>query len=125
MPAPHNRWRREPQVFATDERPGANTFVYCKGCGKQLESRARVSQPRAAITSMMCEPCCEIHGHQLMPSPGSPTFCYRCGRPDQLFVSDGFSPVTYHVCPNCVPDVANRYRAHDFETPKPAVPEAT
>src|SRR5947209_3377511 len=126
MAAMVNRSRREPEVFAVDVRPGANAHVYCKGCGKPLESRARVSQPRAVVSAMMCEPCQEEHGHALIPKSGSPTFCYRCGGPDELFVSLDTSPITYHVCPRCVPDRAARYRAGDFETPeRTAVPTAT
>lgn len=123
MPAPYNRLRREPEVFAVDPRPGADTFVYCKGCGSPLEARARVSQPRAVIAFMMCEACREIHGHQLIPMPGAVTYCYRCGGPDDVFVTAGTSPITYHVCPRCVPDRAARYRVKNFEAPPPSIPE--
>jgi hypothetical protein len=119
MPSSNPWRRREPEHFAADSRPDADTFVYCKGCGEPLESRSRVSQPRAVITFMMCSSCRETHGHALMPGPGSPTFCYRCGGSDELYVTGGISPATYHVCPRCVPDRAARYRAHDFEVPQP------
>lgn len=121
---PYNRAHREPEVFAVDTRPGADGFVYCKGCGTELEGRGRVSQPRARVSFMMCESCREKHGHDLMPMPGSPTFCYRCGGKDEIFVGSGIAPITYHVCPRCVPERAARYRAHDFETPERVV-EAT
>ena len=117
MSSYRTRWH-EPEVFAADLRPGADTFVYCKGCGKPLEGRTRVAQRRAVIESMMCEACQAIHGHQLMPSPGAPTFCYRCGGADELFIAGGVSPVTYHVCPRCIPERAARYRAGDFEAPQ-------
>jgi NMD protein affecting ribosome stability and mRNA decay len=104
-------------VFAPDDRPGADTFVYCKGCGTPLEGRARLAKPKASVDTMMCDSCIEIHGHRLMPKPGSPTFCYRCGGPEDLFESPGISPTLYHVCPRCLPERVARYRSGDFETP--------
>ncbi|GAC1508381.1 MAG: hypothetical protein NVS2B16_05150 [Chloroflexota bacterium] len=93
--------------------------MYCKGCGVSLQDRVNVPR-RAVVITMMCDPCREKHGHDLMPTPGAPTFCYRCGRPDELFVMGGISPVTYHVCPHCVPERAARYRTGDFEVPAPS-----
>jgi hypothetical protein len=112
-----NRPRSEPEVFAPDTRPGADEFVYCKGCGKQLESRARLSKPKAQVDTMMCPECVEKHGHALMPSPGSPTFCYRCGGPEEVYEAGGISPAIYHICPRCLPDRRARYQAGDFEVP--------
>jgi hypothetical protein len=66
---------------------------------------------------MMCESCIEKHGHRLMPKPGSPTFCYRCGRAEQVYVAPGISPTLYHVCPRCLPERVARYEAGNFETP--------
>lgn len=97
------------------------SFVYCKGCGTQLESRTRL-KPRTVVQTMMCEPCRERHGHSLVPAPGEPTFCYRCGGPEEVFVSPGFAPATYHICPRCLPDRYQRYSAGDFEPP-PKEPE--
>lgn len=127
MPASSNRPRSEPDVFAPDTRPGADAFVYCKGCGTQLESRARLTKPKAVVDTMMCEKCIEIHGHPLMPKPGSPTFCYRCGGPEETFEAPGISPAIYHLCPRCLPERAARYRSGDFETPmrQPGAPEET
>jgi hypothetical protein len=71
---------------------------------------------------MMCESCRNLHSHQLVPTPGSPSFCYRCGEPDAVFVEKGFSPATYRICPRCLPDRAARYRAGNFAVPK-IVPE--
>jgi hypothetical protein len=107
----------EPVAFAEDTRPGAAAYVYCKGCGQPLESRDRFSRSRVVVTVMMCDACREKHGHELMPMPGAPTFCYRCGDPEDVFVTSGLPPVTYHVCSRCLPDRAARYRAGDFDTP--------
>jgi hypothetical protein len=112
-----NRPRSAPDVFAPDTRPGADEFVYCKGCGQPLESRARLSKPKVVVDTMMCEACREVHGHALMPSPGSPTHCYRCGGLEEIFEGPGISPVIYHVCPRCLPERVARYRKGDFETP--------
>jgi hypothetical protein len=120
VPVSRNRADREPEAFAPDTRPGADTYVYCKGCGKPLESRSRLTKPRVVIDAMMCEACQEIHGHALMPSPGAPTFCYRCGRPEVVFIEPGTTPITHHVCPHCLPDRAARYGAGDFSDPSRA-----
>lgn len=117
MATSSNRPRSEPEVFAPDDRPGADAFVYCKGCGTQLEGRARLSKPKAVVDTMMCEPCIEKHGHALMPSPGSPTFCYRCGGPEEIYIAPGISPAIHHICPRCLPERTARYKAGDFETP--------
>lgn len=117
MPPTNNRPRSEPEVFAPDTRPGADNFVYCKGCGTQLEGRARLSKPKAVVDTMMCEACVEKHGHPLMPSPGSPTFCYRCGGAEEVYEAPGISPAIYHICSRCLPERAARYRKGDFETP--------
>jgi hypothetical protein len=109
------RPQRVPEVFAEDARPGADTRVYCKGCGDPLDGHPRHMSGRTPVTVMMCDSCRERHGHDLMPSAGSPSFCYRCGGADEVFVSAGQSPITYHVCPRCVPDRAARYRAGQFE----------
>lgn len=103
------------QVSAT-QNPDA--WVYCKGCGQPLESRSRL-KPRAVVDAMMCEPCRQKHGHALVPAPGEPTFCYRCGTPEDTFVSGDFSPATYHVCPKCLPDRHARYSVGNFEPPEP------
>lgn len=110
---PSTRTQRDAGAAVSD----GEAFVYCKGCGTQLESRARLSKPRAVVDSMMCEPCREKHGHALMPRPGEPTFCYRCGREEEVFVAPGISPATYHICAHCLPDRYERYKAGDFETP--------
>jgi len=120
----NSRPQREPEIFAPDERPGANEFVYCKGCGIQLESRARLSKPKAVVSAMMCEPCQEKHGHALMPLPGSPTFCYRCGQAEEVFIAPGTSPAVHHLCSRCLPERAARYRAGDFERPVKVLPPA-
>src|SRR5438270_10041194 len=65
------RSRPEPEIFATDMRPGADAFVYCKGCGVSLPGQARYQRAKAAITTMMCEECQIRHGHALMPMPGT------------------------------------------------------
>jgi len=108
---------REPEAFAPDMRPGADAYVYCKGCGAPLEERSRLSKPRAVVDVMMCEACQEKHGHCLMPVSGAPTYCYRCGTLEEVFVEPGQSPITRHVCPRCLPDRVARYRAGDFEEP--------
>jgi hypothetical protein len=118
VPPISNRPQYEPDNFAPDSRPGADTFVYCKGCGTQLESRARLSKPRAVVDTMMCEACVEKHGHPLMPSPGSQSYCYRCGGPEKTFTEPGTTtPVIHHICPRCLPERAARYTKGDFETP--------
>src|SRR5579859_3773696 len=82
-------WQRGiPEVFSPDLRPGADTYVYCKGCGQPLERRDRFTRPKPSVSCMMCESCREMHGHDLVPTPGAPTFCYRCGGPDELFVAE-------------------------------------
>lgn len=115
-PAP----RRVPEVFADDQRPGASEYVYCKGCGQPLESRDRFSRSRVSVTVMMCESCREQHGHDLIPTAGSTTYCYRCGGPDEIFVTKGLWPETHHVCPRCLPERAARYRSGDFAPPERA-----
>ena len=117
MATSSNRPRSEPDVFAPDNRPGADTFVYCKGCGTQLESRARLSKPKAVVDTMMCPSCVEKFGHPLMPSPGAPTFCYRCGGAEEVYHATGIAPATYHICPRCLPERTARYRSGDFEVP--------
>lgn len=109
--------RRVPEIFSEDARPGASDFVYCKGCGQPLERRDRFSRSRPVVTVMMCDPCRELHGHDLIPMSGSATFCYRCGGPDEVFVTTGLWPETHHVCPRCLPERAARYRSGDFEPP--------
>jgi hypothetical protein len=66
---------------------------------------------------MMCEACRGIHHHSLMPQPGSPTYCYRCGTLEEVFIEPGTSPATHHVCPRCLPDRVVRYRSGDFAEP--------
>ena len=119
MATSRNRAEREPQVFAQDTRPGADSYVYCKGCGTPLESRERLAKPRAIVAVMMCQACREEHGHDLMPSPGAPTFCYRCGRLEEIAIEPGTTPITHHICPHCLPERAARYRAGDFSDPQP------
>jgi hypothetical protein len=123
MNLPRHPWRREPEGFAADPRPGANQFVYCKGCGEVLEGRAPITRRSKVVQFMMCEACRTLHGHPLAPAPGSPSFCYRCGGPDELFVSTESSPATYRVCPRCAPARAARYRAQDFEPPATVPPK--
>jgi NMD protein affecting ribosome stability and mRNA decay len=112
---PHEQ--RVQEGFAPDPRPGADALLYCKGCGQPLNERRKSAGTRHNVTVMMCDSCREIHGNDLAPSPGSPTFCYRCGGPDELFVTNDTWPATYHVCPRCLPERAARYRAGDFEQP--------
>ncbi|GAC1520252.1 MAG: hypothetical protein NVS2B16_27190 [Chloroflexota bacterium] len=111
------RAQRIPEVFTADERPGADVRVYCKGCGVALTGEVRHQKPKVAVTVMMCEDCQTQHGHALMPLPGAPSFCYRCGEPDTLVVEEGFSPVTHRLCPRCVPERLARYSAGNFRTP--------
>lgn len=112
-----------PQSFAPDTRPGADEFVYCKGCGQPLDDQPRLAGHRAVVSVMMCTACCQTHGHQLMPKPGAPSYCYRCGSLDEVFVESGMAPATYHVCPRCVPERAARYRGGHFgPPPDPAIP---
>lgn len=110
--------RRVPEIFVDDPRPGASGYVYCKGCGTPLESRDRFSRSKQAVSVMMCDRCRERHGHDLIPTPGSATFCYRCGGPDEIFITTDFSPVTHHVCPRCLPERAARYRSGNFAPPE-------
>jgi hypothetical protein len=114
-----NRAHRVPTVFAPDTREGADAFVYCKGCGAKLAGRLRHPERKVLITVMMCEACCEQHEHQLVPPPWAPSFCYRCGDPEDVFVEGDFAPVTYHLCARCMPDRVARYRAGDFVPPPP------
>ncbi|HLJ66358.1 MAG TPA: hypothetical protein VKX16_03240 [Chloroflexota bacterium] len=114
--------RRVPEIFADDPRPGASDFVYCKGCGEPLESRDRFTRAGPVVAVMMCDACRTAHGHDLIPSSGSATFCYRCGGPDEIFVTKGRWPETHHVCPRCLPSRAVRYRAGNFA---PLQPQAT
>lgn len=113
MAMPSNRAQRE----STATAPESGAYVYCKGCGTQLESRTKL-KPRAVVEAMMCAPCREKHGHALVPAPGEPTFCYRCGTPEETFVSSGFAPATYHICPQCLPERYARYKAGNFEPPE-------
>lgn len=123
MPPTNNRHQHEPDNFAPDERPGADTFVYCKGCGTRLVNRSRLQKPKVVVDVMMCEPCRVKHGHRLMPTPGSPTFCYRYGRSEEIYVEPGITPATHQLCSRCLPERAARYREGNFEIPlkQPAV----
>jgi hypothetical protein len=94
--------------------------VYCKGCGTPLNGQERVSKTRQKVITMMCETCRVEHGHDLIPRAGSPTFCYRCGGPDEVFTATDLASSVYHVCPRCLPDRAERYRRGDFDPPAPA-----
>lgn len=102
----------------TTTRAPTDAFVYCKGCGTQLESRSRLQKPRAVVEFMMCEPCREKHGHALMPSPGAPTFCYRCGQEEEVFIEPSTTPITHHLCIRCLPERAERYRRGEFGIPE-------
>jgi hypothetical protein len=106
---------RVPQVFEPDLRPDADSFVYCKGCGEALPGEARHQPPRVKVVVMMCAGCRAIHSHPLIPRPGAPSFCYRCGTRDEILVERGTWPVTHHVCPRCLPTKAARYRAGNFQ----------
>jgi hypothetical protein len=110
-----SRYQRIPMVFEPDLRPDADSFVYCKGCGHPLSGEPRRQQPRVPVAVMMCEPCRQRHGHALIPRPGAPSFCYRCGAQDEIFIEGGMAPVTHHVCPRCVPERAARYRGGNFK----------
>lgn len=112
------------QSVTRETRSSSESFVYCKGCGTQLESRSRLQKPRVVVDFMMCESCREIHGHALMPSPGSPTFCYRCGQEEEIFMEPSITPITHHVCTRCLPERAERYRRGEFGTPE-KVPDET
>ena len=114
MPTARNRAESR-EAPAPDKRPGADAYVYCKGCGTPLESRARLTKPRPVVEVMMCESCVREHNHPLIPTPGAPTFCYRCGSPEEVFIEPGTPPVTHHICERCLPDRAARYRAGNFE----------
>ena len=124
MSVSRNSPQGPPEPFTPDLRPGADAYVYCKGCGTRLEERARLAKPRAVVDVMMCEPCQQKHGHQLMPVSGAPTYCYRCGTLEEVFIEPGQSPITRYVCPRCLPDRVARYRAGDFEDPRLAQAEA-
>ena len=113
-----SRTQRIPEVFVADTRPGADQFVYCKGCGISLSDQPRHQERRVTVTTMMCEACQQRHGHALMPQAGAPTFCFRCGGRDVIVVEGGFSPVTHHLCPRCVPDRLARFRSGNFRTPQ-------
>jgi hypothetical protein len=121
VPATKDRVKEQDEKIVRETRQG-DAFVYCKGCGKQLESRSKLQKPRVHVEYMMCGTCREQHGHALMPSPGSPTYCYRCGKKEEIFIEPGISPITHHVCVDCLPDRAQRYRAGDF-APPPKEPE--
>lgn len=122
MPNTSSRSTRQPAT-ATAGEPATELFVYCKGCGRQLESRARLTKPKPVVDRMMCEECERIHGHPLIPRPGAQTYCYRCGTPEDTFIAPGISPTTHHVCPTCLPDRHRRYGEGNFEEPPPE-PEA-
>jgi hypothetical protein len=122
MPPYMNRGHRVPTVFAPDTRAGADAFVYCKGCGHQLAGELRHQERREVINVMMCESCRQLHGHQLAPPVGAPSFCYRCGSQEEIFIEQEFAPVTHHLCPRCMPDRVARYRAGDFIAPAPVPP---
>ena len=100
--------------FQPDPRPDADKFVYCKGCGEPLVGERRHQPARVVVAVMMCEDCQKKHGHELIPRSGSPSFCYRCGSPDEIFVERGTSPITHHVCPRCLPERAARFRTGNF-----------
>ena len=127
MPVSKNRTERETDAVAAGSRADGDSYVYCKGCGTPLESRARLTKPRAVVDVMMCESCQQIHGHPLMPTPGAPTFCYRCGGPEEVFIEPSpTTPVTHHICPRCLPERHARFRAGDFAEPQPGpAPEAS
>src|SRR3954447_23348041 len=108
-----------PMQFEPDPRPGADAHVYCKGCGHPLDGELRHQPSRVQVTTMMCEACREIHGHALIPKPGTRSFCYRCGAEDEIFIERGTWPMTHHVCPRCHPARADRYRAGNFTAPEP------
>src|SRR5437588_780617 len=90
-------------------QPGGRSQV------ERADGQPRHMSGRTPVTVMMCDDCRERYGHDLMPAAGAPSFCYRCGTRDEVFISEGQSPITYHVCPRCVPDRAARYRAGQFE----------
>jgi hypothetical protein len=116
---PYTRPPRVPQEFEPDPRPDADSFVYCKGCGEQLLGEARHQPPRVKVAVMMCADCREIHGHPLIPRWGAPSFCYRCGTRDEIFVERGTLPARHHVCPRCLPTKAARYRIGNFKKVDP------
>jgi hypothetical protein len=93
-------------------------FVYCKGCGVPLTGEPRYLPPRAAVTIMMCGACRQTHKHALIPTTGSPTYCYRCGGRDEIFVERAQAPITHHVCSRCLPERAARYRSGNFKKPE-------
>jgi hypothetical protein len=124
VPTPSDRSRRDTQSTVVENRPEPNAYVYCKGCGAQLEDRSRLQRPKVMIEAMMCEPCQSQHNHALMPSPGSPTYCYRCGTLEEIVMEPSTTPITHHVCPACLPDRLERYRAGDFAPPPKAPAEA-
>ena len=117
--SPRALQRHTPMEFTPDARPGADTYVYCKGCGQPLQGHDRIARTKHKVLTMMCDSCREVHGHDLIPKAGSPTFCYRCGGPDEVFVANDQASSVYHVCPRCLPDRAERYRRGDFEPPPP------
>jgi hypothetical protein len=125
MPYGSERARRVAPVFAPDDRSGADLYVYCKGCGQPLEGQPRHAAQGKRISTMMCAPCREFHGHDLVPRSDAPSFCYRCGGEDEVFIEEDIRPITHRVCPRCVPERAERYRAGDFATPvpPPALPQ--
>lgn len=122
MPATKDRVKEQSEQIVRESRPSGDSFVYCKGCGKQLESRSKLQKPRVVVEYMMCEQCRDEHRHALMPSPGPPTYCYRCGKKEEIFIEPGISPITHHVCVDCLPERAQRYLAGDF-APPPKEPE--
>lgn len=119
---PRSLYRRTtPQTFEPDSRPGADTHVYCKGCGQILGGQARRPPGRAKVTTMMCDECQTRYEHDLIPSSGAPSYCFRCGGLDEVFVATEFAPTTYRICPRCVPERAARFRSGDFEPVVPSV----
>src|SRR5947209_364751 len=121
MSMSYSRQPRIPMVFEPDPRPDAENFVYCKGCGQQLAGEPRHQRPKMPVAVMMCQSCRTAHGHALIPRPGAPSYCYRCGGRDEIFIERGVSPVTHHVCPRCVPARAARYRGGNFKRFDPPV----
>jgi hypothetical protein len=117
VPATKDRDKTQAEKIVRETVPSDDSFVYCKGCGGPLESRSKLLKPRVFVEYMMCESCRESHGHAMMPSPGSPTYCFRCGRKKEIFVEPSVSPITHHLCVHCLPERAQRYRSGDFAPP--------
>jgi hypothetical protein len=117
VPATKDRANTQDEKIVRETRSSDDSFVYCKGCGGQVESRSKLQRPCVVVEYMMCESCRERHGHALIPSPGAPTYCFRCGRKEEIFIEPSVSPITHHVCVRCLPEQAQRYRSGDFAPP--------